>query len=212
MSKPDTYHLTTLSMKTSPQIKIRRLIAATTCLFAIVFLVACGSNSGGDASSSPPDYAKKLGGSPPELAAIHEQANELLGGGLDAFNQKIDGLKGFPIVVNIWASWCYPCRAEFPHFQDASANMGKKVAFLGVDSDDSEDAARTFLEAHPLSYPSFFDSDKDIANDLDATHSLPATAFFNSEGEKTYTKIGQYSSAAELEADIRNFAIEGNTD
>ena len=72
-------------------------------------------------------------------------------------------MKGYPVVVNQWASWCGPCRAEFPWFQNASAKYGKKVAFLGVDSQDSDDAAKTFLGEYPVPYPSYTDPDKEIA-------------------------------------------------
>jgi cytochrome c biogenesis protein CcmG, thiol:disulfide interchange protein DsbE len=198
--------------KASIQNPILAVSMAGIFLLMVLFLSACGAGSGGDTSSPPPDYAKKLAGSPPELAALHKQADDLLPGGSDAFNKKIESLKGFPVVVNIWGSWCGPCRAEFPHFQEASANKGKKVAFLGVNSDDSDDAAKTFLEEDPLSYPSFTDPDESLAHDLGANYGLPATAFFDSEGNKTYTKSGQYTSTADLESDIQHFAVEGNKD
>lgn len=179
---------------------------------AVLLLSACGAGSGGDEGSPPPDYAKKLAGSPPPLAALHKQANELLPGGLDAYNKRIAELKGYPIVVNVWGSWCFPCRAEFPHFQQASANMGKKVAFLGINSADSADAAKTFLKEDPLSYPSYSDNDKTITDDVKASFGLPATVFYDAQGNRTYTKSGQYASQADLDADIKNFAVDGNTD
>src|SRR5690606_28853775 len=97
-------------------------------------LAACGASS--EAPSPAPDYSKELAGSPPPLAALHSQGDELITGGKDAFEKRLAELKGFPVVVNAWASWCAPCRAEFPHFQNLAARYGKQVAFLGVNSED----------------------------------------------------------------------------
>ena len=74
-------------------------------------------------------------------------------------------LRGYPVVVNVWASWCGPCRFEFPHFQRAAAAYGKRVAFLGIDSQDSDDAAATFLREEPVPYPSYTDPDEEIADE-----------------------------------------------
>jgi thiol-disulfide isomerase/thioredoxin len=117
-------------------------------------------------------------------------------------------IEGFPAVVNVWASWCGPCRAEFPHFQKVSANLGTEVAFIGVNSQDAESAAATFLEESPLPYPSFSDPEKEITDQLDAGRGLPATAFFNAAGEQTFTKFGNYEDQAELEADVDRYALE----
>lgn len=181
--------------------------ALLVALLCGLLLAACGTE--GEEPSPPPDYARDLAGAPPPLASIYAQENELLPGGLDAFNARIASLKGFPAVVNVWASWCGPCRVEFPHFQQASARMGKRVAFLGVNSDDNEDAARTFLSTHQVPYPSYSDPDKSIATSLEVTHGFPSTAFFNSRGELTYTKMGSYSDVEELEADIERYAVKG---
>lgn len=175
-------------------------------------LVLAGCGEEGNEPSPGPNYEKALAGAPPRLAKLYDQANELLPGGLDAFDERVQtDLAGYPAVVNVWASWCGPCRAEFPHFQQVSARMGKKLAFLGVNSDDNSDAAKTFLSTHPVPYPSYEDPDKDIAQSLGATHGLPGTAFFNADGELTYTRSGPYSSDQELEADVQKYAIEGQS-
>lgn len=183
-------------------------------LLALVFgtaaLAGCGES--GEDPSPAPDYSAKLAGAPAPLASLYRQGNELLTGGLDAFDQRISSLDGYPAVVNVWASWCGPCRAEFPHFQQVSANMGKKVGFLGVNSDDSRDSAKTFLSTHQVPYPSYEDPDKAIAESIDVTFGFPATAFYNAEGELTYTKSGPYNSNEELVADIRRYALENAAD
>jgi thiol-disulfide isomerase/thioredoxin len=190
-----------------------RLLAAA----AIVLLVAtatggCGSSQGGDYGGQHPDYAKALAGSPAPLAALHRQADQLLPGGKDAYEARIAALHGYPAVVNVWASWCGPCRFEFPHFQQAAADYGKRVAFFGVDSEDSDDAASSFLEEAPVPYPSYTDPDKDIADSLGASLGFPDTAFYDRRGKLVYLKQGPYDDAAELRADIRRYALPRTTE
>jgi thiol-disulfide isomerase/thioredoxin len=167
----------------------------------------CGTASEGDYGGSHPDYARALAGSPPPLAALHRQANRLLDGGVDAYEARIAALRGYPIVVNVWASWCGPCRFEFPTLQQLSAAYGKRVAFLGVDSQDSNDAAKTFLGEEPVPYPSYSDPDQEIKRAIGATLGLPDTAFYDRDGKLIYLKQGPYTDRSELRADVRRYAL-----
>jgi thiol-disulfide isomerase/thioredoxin len=181
-------------------------------LFALALLAfaatGCGSSGSGEGGGRHPDYERALAGAPPPLTALHSQANELLPGGVDAYEKRIAALRGYPVVVNVWASWCGPCRFEFPVLQKLSARYGKRVAFFGVDSQDSADAARTFLREEPVPYPSYSDPDEKIADSLGATLGLPDTAFYDRQGELVYLKQGPYAEDAELEADIRRYSLE----
>ena len=172
-------------------------------LAAILVAGGCGEGDGG---GEHPDYAKALAGAPAPLAALHRQGNELLGGGRDAYEKRIESLRGYPVVVNVWASWCGPCRFEFPALQQMSAKYGKRVAFLGIDLEDSDDAARTFLDSHPVPYPSYSDPDEEIADSLGDSR-LPETAYYDREGELVYLKLGQYPSESDLQADIERCAL-----
>jgi cytochrome c biogenesis protein CcmG, thiol:disulfide interchange protein DsbE len=178
-------------------------------LILVLAVAGCGSSAGGDYGGRHPDYAKALAGSPPALAALHRQANELLPGGQAAYEARLARLRGYPAVVNVWASWCGPCRFEFQNFQRAAAAYGKRVAFLGVDSEDSDDAARTFLEEAPVPYPSYTDPDKSLAESIGASHGYPDTAFYDRTGKLVYLKQGPYVKDSELRADIRRYALEG---
>lgn len=190
----------------------RSALSALLLLATVPAVAGCGSSQSGDYGGQHPDYAKALAGSPAPLAALHRQGNDLLPGGRDAYEARLGALRGYPAVVNVWASWCGPCRFEFPHFQQAAADYGKRVAFLGVDSQDSDDAASTFLEEAPVPYPSYADADKDIADALDASLGLPDTAFYDRRGKLVYLKQGPYDDEAELRADIERYALHGGAE
>lgn len=187
--------------------KGRKLAAGLALAAALAGMTAgCGGESGGNSTAPPPNYEKALAGAPAPLAALHGQGNELLPGGLDAYERRIEELRGYPVVVNTWASWCGPCRLEFPAFQRMSAAYGKRVAFLGVDSQDSDDHAKDFLEEAPVPYPSYVDPDEEIANELGA-FGLPATAFYDREGELVYLDLKPYVEVSDLRADIERYAL-----
>jgi thiol-disulfide isomerase/thioredoxin len=181
---------------------------------AVVVLAAagCGTSSSGDYGGKHPDYGRALAGSPAPLAALYAQPNRLLPGGTAAYEKRIAALRGYPAVVNVWASWCGPCRFEFPHFQQAAARYGKRVAFLGIDSQDSDAAASTFLEEAPVPYPSYTDPDKTLASSVGADLGLPDTAFYDRNGKLAYLKQGPYRDAAELYADVERYALGANTE
>ncbi|MCW2970334.1 MAG: TlpA family protein disulfide reductase [Solirubrobacterales bacterium] len=148
-----------------------------------------------------------LGGSPAPLAALHAQASEILPGGLPALRSRLASLHGRPIVINKWASWCQPCRAEFGAFQRASVAEGREVAFLGIDSGDSSHAdAVSFLRSFPVSYPSYYDANGQAGAAITDSTFTPVTVFYDRAGRQ-YIHQGPYASAARLERDVRRYAL-----
>ena len=186
---------------------LRPIRVAVFLAAALLLLGGCGDSGVNGEGSATVNYDEKLAGAPAPLAAVYEQGNELLGGGVAAYRDQLEQLEGYPVIVNKWASWCGPCRFEFPSFQRLSARFGKQVAFLGVDSDDSEDAAATFLESYPVPYPSFSDPDQEIAKEMTATLGFPSTAFYDRSGELVYLKQGPYVDDEAFIADIRRYAL-----
>jgi thiol-disulfide isomerase/thioredoxin len=185
----------------------RPRIALALATLVTLLTAGCGASNGGEGGGHP-DYARALAGSPPALAALHRQADRLLSGGTGAYEERIAALRGYPVVVNVWASWCGPCRFEFPTLQRLSARYGKRVAFLGVNSQDSNDAARTFLSEDPVPYPSYTDPGKGLAESLGVTFGIPDTAFYDRGGKLVYLKQGPYAKPSELQADLQRCAIE----
>jgi cytochrome c biogenesis protein CcmG, thiol:disulfide interchange protein DsbE len=191
---------------------MRRLAVILAGLALVVVLVVGLTQAGGGdsgASSRPPfDLAKArrdLAGAPPPLAALHAQSAQLLDGGKTAFRRRLAELKGYPVVVNKWASWCAPCRTEFPLFQAESVSKGKRVAFLGLNAGDARGPARRFLRASPLPFPSYVDPEEDIAKSIRAPANYPITVFFDERGKPVYTHQGGYRTQAELAADLKRY-------
>lgn len=185
-----------------------RPLTALAILALAIFLGAGCGGSEGELDGSHPDYAKALAGSPPPLAALYKQGNELLDGGKDAYEKRIASLHGYPVVANVWASWCGPCRQEFPVLQKLSARYGKQVAFLGVNSEDSTDAAATFLGEVPVPYPSYTETGKDILYSIGGAGGFPDTAFYDRSGKLVNLHQGPYREESELEADVRRYALK----
>ena len=133
-------------------------------------LAGCSSSEPGKSASTrrlrearraPPPARRAL--SPAERAARRRAG---------AFDERIAKLRGHPVVVNTWASWCGPCRFEFPFFQKQAVKRGKQVAFLGVNSQDNKGDAQKFLDDYPLPFPSY--EDPDGRRGAPAQHRRPA--------------------------------------
>jgi cytochrome c biogenesis protein CcmG, thiol:disulfide interchange protein DsbE len=167
-----------------------------------------GSNAGNpDSRISEQQATQPLQGASPQLAQIRAQGNQLLGGGKGAFDARLEQLRGTPVVVNKWASWCGPCRFEFPWFQSLGEKRGGEIAFLGVNSNDSDGAAKQFLSELPLPYPSYSDPDLDIAQDLGGPpQAFPTTTFYDRTGKQVYSHPGVYANEGDLIADVNRYA------
>ena len=192
--------------------RIAAIVSAIVVLAAVVVVglkQASTNDPGQPAETAAPTLSQaqtRLSGSPPALAAIHAQASELLAGGPAALDKRLQALRGYPVVLNIWASWCGPCRQEMPVLQEVSVDRGRKVAFLGVDLKDNIPAAKRLLAQFPVSYPSYGDPDGTVFNDNQLA-GVPSTIFYSRSGKRQLVHSGPYLSANDLNADINRYAL-----
>lgn len=180
---------------------------------AVIAIVVVGLSQASGGRSDPKPARRfdidraltQLRGAPAPLAALHRRHGQLLGGGVNAFEARLRALRGHPVVINKWASWCYPCRQEAPILQRASAEFGRRVAFLGIDGKDNVREARAFLREFPVPYPSYRDDDEDIARKLGIPVNYPITLFLGADGRQTFVHQGAYRTYAALRDDIRRY-------
>ena len=184
------------------------MCALTAVALSLLAAAGCGSEPAPVVPTGSPPRVRsaKL---PPELRALERQAGQLLDGGTDAFQARVAKLRGHPVVVNQWASWCGPCRYEFPFFQRLAAKYAGRVAFLGVNSQDSRGDAEAFLREFRVPFPHYYDKDTSIARLFGGGRAWPTTAFYDTAGEVVKTHPGAYASEAKLDEDIRRYALGG---
>lgn len=114
---------------------------------------------------------------------------------------KLSDMKGKPVVLNFWASWCPPCKAEMPDFDAVCKEYEGKVTFMMVNLTDGEretvESARNFIHMMEYSFPVYYDTDMEASNTY-GIQSIPTTFFIDADGG-----LVAYGSGALSENELR---------
>lgn len=117
----------------------------------------------------------------------------------DGNEVRLSDFIGKPVVVNLWASWCPPCKAELPDFNDAYHKYGDDVQFMMVNLTDGSretvEIAQEYLSTGNFDFPVFYDTNISAAIAYNAT-SIPATYFINKEGNVIAYARGMIDAAS----------------
>lgn len=120
----------------------------------------------------------------------------------DTAAQRLRSLRGKPVLVNVWASWCAPCRDEAPTLASAARAYDDRVHFVGVNYQDAPDRAREFMRAFSLPFPSLADPSGAATAAL-GLRGIPVTVVLDRNGSETYRRVGAITESelvAALEA------------
>ena len=173
-------------------------MARTRLLVSLVVLalVAPACSNGARIGGEPPEAQPVLAaGNATEAPLLPTNAYELPAFDLARYEELLRQLEGTPVVVNIWGSWCGPCRDEAPLFARAARTYGDRVQFIGVDILDVRSSARDFMREFDWTYPSVFDPSPggDIRNRLGYI-GQPDTIFYDAAGRKVFDWEGAITS------------------
>ncbi len=180
--------------------------SAALALAGVLTLASCGGDATADPTGSIGSLAEPTGsiGAPAGDTLPDVDLTGLTSGETSSL-AAIDG----PAVVNLWATWCAPCRAEIPDFEDVHQARGDEIRFLGINIGEDPSDAQRFIEDVGATYDQFADLDGDVATALRAT-AMPVTVVIDADGVITTRHLGPLDENGLNEAIDEALGISSN--
>lgn len=172
-------------------------MAASGLVVAAVLAVSVAGCAGTSTPTSPAGIPRarvpRLDPCPVVPAARPAAHNPPPAAALSCFDSQgtvhLTGLRGTPTLVNVWASWCVPCREEMPRLQAAYRHANGAVRFLGIDTSDDHESAQDFLAAVGVTYPQAIDITNRLPREMGAP-GIPVTVVIDGQGSVVYYHAG----------------------
>ena len=156
-------------------------------LLALSMLLCCGCGAETEESREETQITtEELADLAPDITVYDRDGNVV----------KLSAMKGKPVVINFWATWCAPCKSELPAFQQAYEAYGQDVCFMMVDMvqgrTETKAGAVEYVDGQGYTFPLYFDEDETavVAYDISA---VPATFVINAKGQLVESHVGAMS-------------------
>ncbi|MFC1928193.1 TlpA family protein disulfide reductase [Chloroflexota bacterium] len=162
------------------------MLKIITSVIAILVLLLAGCSAGSEPSA--PSVAREGGQTPGfQLQNLEGQTISL------------SKFQGRPVLINFWAVWCPPCRAEMPHLQQIYEEWsGKGLVLLTINMGDSPSQVKEFLQSNKLSLPVLFDTKGDVANKYNIV-AIPTSFFIDKDGIIQEKVVGAFPNKSTIE-------------
>ncbi len=187
--------------------RARLTVLGSGLLLAVSVLAGCSQESAdvGDSSGFVAGDGSSV------ILPVEERKPAPVLTGTDLNGKPVDTAEwlGAPGVINVWASWCAPCRAEAPELV-AVSEQNPKVNFLGLDTRDTDGAARAFIEKYGITYPNLPDPNGQLVlkfSDSLPPQAIPSTLLIDSEGRVAGRFLGAVE-ASELDSALQDLTAE----
>jgi thiol-disulfide isomerase/thioredoxin len=167
--------------------RLRRAVLAVALTASIAVACSSGDSGAGAHAAIPARNATTA-------ALLPTDAAELPDIDPAAFDRLLAQLHGTPVVVNVWGSWCGPCRQEAPLLASAADRYGSRVQFLGIDILDSRASARAFMQRYGWRYPSLYDATGAVRDHLGLL-GQPDTVFYDASGSIAFRWPGPLTAS-----------------
>ncbi|MDO9410175.1 TlpA disulfide reductase family protein [Patulibacter sp.] len=192
----------------------RRALAAGVVAVVVAVALVIGLAQGGGGTTAPDDVPTlaqaraAMAGAPGPLARLYApRPGTAASGGVPVLDldragvrRLLDGLRGRPVLVNVWYPDCAPCRREFPILRAAAAAYGTRMGFLGLATQNSAAEVAAYLKGQPTLYPHVRDPGARIARgELEAGNGYPSSVLIDAAGEIVFVQVGEFPSLADLE-------------
>jgi len=181
--------------------KILKVILLVTLLLSLL-ISSCSHSSSIPSSSTPssstpaPTQENKIGTQVGNLAPDFQLDN------LEGQTVSLSDLQGKPVLINFWATWCPPCRAEMPYLEEVYREWsGKGVVLLAINIGETSSQVKEFLQSHSLSLPVLLDTGQNVARRYNIQY-IPTTFFIDKDGTIQIVKVGAFTGVAEIEKSL----------
>jgi thiol-disulfide isomerase/thioredoxin len=163
-------------------------LLVSTLVLSSVLLPGCAGSSSGPVT----EYGSEIGKLAPDFQLI----------GLDKQEVSLSSLRGKPVLLNFWATWCGPCRIEMPFLQEIYEEWaGKGLVMLAVNIQENPTKVKQFVENAGLTFPVLLSPGNDVPLAYNI-RGIPATFFIGADGVIRDIKIGAFLRVGEIESKL----------